>query len=90
MQKNLQSCSGSNSKPPHNSFNLKAPLKSLLIDYCFYFSVLDGNMSDVVQLRHTPPLFKAYEEVYSSLESKYCPSFFKSEDVSTFIIHFVG
>ena len=39
-------------------------------------------MSDVVQLRSTPPLFKAYEEIYSSMESKYCPSFFKSEEVS--------
>ena len=38
-------------------------------------------MSNVVQLRSTPPLFKAYEEVYGSLESKYCPSFFKSEEV---------
>ena len=38
-------------------------------------------MSNVVLLRSTPPLFKAYEEVYSILESKYCPSFFKSEEV---------
>ena len=43
--------------------------------------ILDGPMSNVVQLRSTPPLFKAYEEVYSSLESKYCPAFFKSEEV---------
>ena len=46
------------------------------------FLALDGPMSDVVQLRSTPPLFKAYEEIYSSMESKYCPSFFKSEEVS--------
>ena len=38
-------------------------------------------MSNVVLLRSTPPLFKAYEEVYGILESKYCPSFFKSEEV---------
>ena len=47
----------------------------------FPISVLDGPMSNVVQLRSTPPLFKAYEEVYGILESKYCPSFFKSEEV---------
>ncbi len=49
--------------------------------YNIYFSVLNGPMSNVVQLRTTPQLFQAYEEVYSSLESKYCPAFFKSEEV---------
>merc|ERR1719189_280171 len=43
-------------------------------------------MSNVVLLRSTPPLFKAYEEVYSILESKYCPSFFKSEEYFTFLL----
>ena len=46
------------------------------------FAVLNGPMCNVVQLRSTPPLFKAYEEVYSCLESKYCPAFFKSEEVN--------
>ena len=49
--------------------------------------ILDGPMSNVVQLRSTTPLFKAYEEVYSSLESKYCPAFFKSEEVINESIH---
>jgi len=49
-------------------------------------SILDGPMSNVVLLRSTPPLFKAYEEVYSILESKYCPSFFKSEEYFTFLL----
>ena len=38
-------------------------------------------MCNVVNLRTTTPLFKAYEEVYTILETKYCPSFFKSEEV---------
>jgi len=49
-------------------------------------SILDGPMSNVVLLRSTPPLFKAYEEVYGILESKYCPSFFKSEEYFTFLL----
>ena len=48
--------------------------------------ILEGPMSNVVQLRSTPPLFKAYEEVYSSLESKYCPAFFKSEEYFTYLL----
>merc|ERR1719461_240474 len=48
--------------------------------------ILNGPMCNVVLLRSTPPLFKAYEEVYSILESKYCPSFFKSEEYFTFLL----
>merc|ERR1719461_2379296 len=48
--------------------------------------ILNGPMCNVVQLRSTPPLFKAYEEVYSCLESKYCPAFFKSEEYFTYLL----
>jgi hypothetical protein len=56
-------------------------LHRLYVHSLLFFLVLNGPMSNVVQLRTTPPLFKAYEEVYSNLESKYCPTFFKSEEV---------
>ena len=45
------------------------------------FLVLNGPVSNVTQLRTTTPLFKAYEEVYSNLETKMCPLFYKSEEV---------
>jgi hypothetical protein len=55
-------------------------------------AVLDGPICDVVLLRTTPPLFQAYEEAFRQLESKACPAFHKSEEVSPHIeytpIHF--
>ena len=39
-------------------------------------------MSNVVLLRSTPPLFKAYEEVYGILESKFLDTY----DVTMFIL----
>ena len=44
--------------------------------------VLKKPESNVTELRTTTPLFKAYEEVYSNLEAKMCPLFYKSEEVS--------
>ncbi len=51
------------------------------------FSVLDGPISDVVLLRTTTPLFQAYEEAFGQLESKACPAFHKSEEVSISVIY---
>ena len=54
----------------------------LVILYHFLIPVvLSGPPANVVQLRTTTPLFRAYEEVYNNLESKMCPSFYKSEEV---------
>ena len=47
----------------------------------FFLVVLKGPPCDVVKLRTSTPLFRAYEEVYNNLESKMCPSFHKSKEV---------
>jgi hypothetical protein len=52
----------------------------------FYHLVLNGPETNVTQLRTTTPLFKAYEEVYSNLETKMCPLFYKSEEVSCILV----
>ena len=47
--------------------------------------ILAGSSKDVVQLRTTTPLFRAYEEVYNKLEAV-CPAFYKSEQYFTFLV----
>ncbi|XP_014682031.1 PREDICTED: sorting nexin-14-like [Priapulus caudatus] len=42
--------------------------------------ILDGSTEDVVKLRTTPPLFKAYEHAYNLLENIYCPMFQHGDD----------
>ena len=44
------------------------------------FAVLCGPASNVSKLRTTTPLFKAFEEIFNSLE-RFCPAFYKSEQV---------
>jgi len=48
-------------------------------------SILSGPPTDVVMLRTTEPLFGAYEEIYTNLESM-CPAFHKSEQYYTFLL----
>ena len=50
-----------------------------------FFTVLSGPPTDVVKLRTTTPLFGAYEEIYTNLESM-CPAFHKSEQYYTFLL----
>merc|ERR1719376_985804 len=50
------------------------------------FTILSGPPTNVVQLRTTTPLFRAYEEVYNNLESKMCPSFHKSEEYYAYLL----
>ena len=38
-------------------------------------------LSDVVKLRSTPPLFRAYEQAYNNLADNYCPNFHLSKQV---------
>ena len=51
-----------------------------LLLYCNFkfIAVLSGPPTDVIKLRTTTPLFGAYEEIYTNLESM-CPAFHKSE-----------
>ena len=51
-----------------------------------FLLVLNGPEANVTQLRTTTPLFMAYEEVYSNLQSNMCPLFYKSEEASK-IVH---
>ena len=37
--------------------------------------------SDIQKLRTTPPLFRAYEQVYNNLEDNLCPQFYTSDEV---------
>ena len=39
------------------------------------------NYSDIQKLRTTPPLFRAYEQVYNNLEDNLCPQFYTSDEV---------
>lgn len=50
------------------------------------FFILNGPASNVIQLRTTTPLFKAYEEVYSNLETKMCPAFYRSEEYFDYLL----
>ena len=40
-----------------------------------------SNFSDIQKLRTTPPLFRAYEQVYNNLEDNLCPQFHTSDEV---------
>ena len=39
--------------------------------------------SEIQRIRTTPPLFRAYEQVYNNLEDNLCPQFHTSDEVST-------
>ncbi len=52
-----------------------------LVQIVHVFSVLKAPACNVIQLRTTTPMFKAYEEVYNKLEAM-SPSFYKSEQVN--------
>ena len=38
---------------------------------------------EIQRIRTTPPLFRAYEQVYNNLEDNLCPQFHTSDEVST-------
>jgi len=46
--------------------------------FTVFLSVLSEDSTKVIKLRTTPPLFKAYEEVYNALEAA-CPDFYRSD-----------
>eukprot|EP00096_Caligus_rogercresseyi_P014667 TRINITY_DN7180_c0_g1_i1.p1 TRINITY_DN7180_c0_g1~~TRINITY_DN7180_c0_g1_i1.p1 ORF type:complete len:909 (+),score=283.90 TRINITY_DN7180_c0_g1_i1:93-2819(+) len=48
--------------------------------------ILMKPVASVLQLRTSPPLFKAYEEVYNYLELEMCPLFHKSEEYFMFLL----
>lgn len=45
-----------------------------------FFLVLDGGAENIVRLRTSTPLFKAYEIAYSILDETYCLLFHQSDD----------
>lgn len=44
--------------------------------------VIAGPPENVVKLRTTTPLFRAYDHAYRLLETTYCPMFLQSDRVS--------
>ena len=45
------------------------------------FDIIKLSCSDIQKLRTTPPLFRAYEQVYNNLEDNLCPQFYTSDEV---------
>ena len=45
------------------------------------FDIIKLSCSDIPKLRTTPPLFRAYEQVYNNLEDNLCPEFYTSDEV---------
>ncbi|GAB1606612.1 sorting nexin-14-like isoform X2 [Argonauta hians] len=48
-------------------------------------SIVDGPYQNVVKLRTSPPLFKAYEHAYNLLEKTFLPLFHQSDDYYTML-----
>lgn len=55
------------------------------VDITSFVAVLCGPASNITKLRTTSPLFKAYEETFTTLES-ICPAFYKSEQFFTYLL----
>ena len=64
----------------------KGPLRLPIMKPISFIIVLNGPETNVTQLRTTTPLFMAYEEVYSNLQTKMCPLFYKSEEASVMLL----
>ena len=47
-----------------------------------FLLVIAGPPENVVKLRTTTPLFRAYDHAYKLLENTYCPMFLQSDKVS--------
>lgn len=47
--------------------------------------VIAGPPENVVKLRTTTPLFRAYDHAYRLLENTYCPMFLQSDRVSSLL-----
>lgn len=48
--------------------------------------VVRGHPRQIEKLRTTPPLFRAYEQVFNNLEDNYCPRFLKSDEYFGFVL----
>lgn len=44
-------------------------------------TVIDGTPNDVLKLRNSTPMFRAYEHVYNLLNKTFLPLFHQSEEV---------
>ena len=44
--------------------------------------IISSGSQDIQRLRTSPPLFRAYEQVYNNLEDNLCPKFHSSDEVS--------
>lgn len=60
----------------------KTKSADLQIFPCFYVSVVEGYPDDVIKLRRSTPMFRAYEHVYNLLSHTFLPLFHQSEEVS--------
>ena len=49
-------------------------------------NIISQGHKEIQKLRTSPPLFRAYEQVYNNLEDNLCPQFHTSDEVSKIVL----